>query len=308
MLLRASGGMAILKACVGEPRRSSRTRRSWRPGSASTRSSGSQDRRRGSTSPCSRRYRRRLWTRRTRTSPTGEPDPRVFDAEGVRFAHEVHPSEIAYDYFTTARALEAIGHRPTFGLNWDPSHFVWQAIDPVMFLWDFRERIYHVDCKDTRLRTGDGRRGCRVRTCHGETLGAGGTSSPPVTATSPWEDCFRMLNTIGYGRAAVRRMGGRRHGPSRRRAGGPAVRRSPGLRPAVGGVRCCVLDSCDPASRLGRDDGTRPPCDAVALKDNPDAQRTQAPRLNGNRAQRSRLTTPKTGHDLATQVPRGSSP
>ena len=36
----------------------------------------------------------------------------VFDEEGVRFAHEVHPSEIAYDYWTTQRTMEAIGHRP----------------------------------------------------------------------------------------------------------------------------------------------------------------------------------------------------
>lgn len=36
----------------------------------------------------------------------------VFDAEGVRFAHEVHPAEIAYDYWTTHRAMEAVGHRP----------------------------------------------------------------------------------------------------------------------------------------------------------------------------------------------------
>ena len=74
----------------------------------------------------------------------------VFDEVGVRFAHEVHPSEIAYDYWTTVRALEAIGHRPAFGLNWDPSHFVWQDLDPVSFLWDFQDRIYHVDCKYTK--------------------------------------------------------------------------------------------------------------------------------------------------------------
>jgi sugar phosphate isomerase/epimerase len=36
----------------------------------------------------------------------------VFDEQGVRFAHEVHPSEIAYDYWTTARTLEAIKRRP----------------------------------------------------------------------------------------------------------------------------------------------------------------------------------------------------
>ena len=35
----------------------------------------------------------------------------VFDECGVRFAHEVHPSEIAYDYWSTVRTLEAIGHR-----------------------------------------------------------------------------------------------------------------------------------------------------------------------------------------------------
>ena len=73
----------------------------------------------------------------------------VFDEVGVKFAHEVHPSEIAYDYWTTVRTLEAIKHRPAFGLNFDPSHFVWQDLDPVGFLWDFRDRIYHVDCKES---------------------------------------------------------------------------------------------------------------------------------------------------------------
>src|SRR6201996_4116722 len=80
----------------------------------------------------------------------------VFDAEGVRFAHEVHPSEIAYDFWTTKRALEAIGHRPAFGLNFDPSHFVWQDLDPVAFLDAYSELIYHVDCKEARKRL-DGR-------------------------------------------------------------------------------------------------------------------------------------------------------
>jgi sugar phosphate isomerase/epimerase len=121
----------------------------------------------------------------------------VFDEVGVRFAHEVHPSEIAYDYWSTHRTLEAVGHRTAFGLNWDPSHMVWQDIDPAAFLWDFRERIYHVDCKDTRKRFdgrggrlsshlpwGDPRRGWDfVSTGHGDV---------------PWEDCFRVLNAIGY--------------------------------------------------------------------------------------------------------------
>ena len=52
----------------------------------------------------------------------------AFEAEGVKFALEVHPSEIAYDYWTTSRTLDAIGHREGFGINWDPSHM--KALTP----------------------------------------------------------------------------------------------------------------------------------------------------------------------------------
>ncbi|MEV8338648.1 sugar phosphate isomerase/epimerase family protein [Leucobacter sp. NPDC077196] len=122
----------------------------------------------------------------------------VFDREGVRYAHEVHPSEIAYDYWTTVRALEAIDHHQSFGINWDPSHLVWQGVDPIGFIVDFADRICHVDCKDTRVRPqtgrsgilgshlpwGDPRRGWDfVSTGHGDTH---------------WEDGFRALASIGY--------------------------------------------------------------------------------------------------------------
>jgi sugar phosphate isomerase/epimerase len=121
----------------------------------------------------------------------------VFEEVGVRFALEVHPSEIAYDYWTTKRTLEAIGHRKSFGLNWDPSHMVWQDLDPVAFLWDFQDKIFHVHCKDTKKRLNgrngrlsshlpwaDPRRGWDfISTGHGDV---------------PWEDAFRMLNAIGY--------------------------------------------------------------------------------------------------------------
>jgi sugar phosphate isomerase/epimerase len=122
----------------------------------------------------------------------------VFDAEGVKFAHEVHPGEIAYDYWSSVRTLEAINHREAFGFNWDPSHMMWQNIDPVGFIVDFKDRIYHVDCKDTRMRPQNGRAGVMgshlpwgdprrgwdfVSTGHGDV---------------PWEDSFRALESIGY--------------------------------------------------------------------------------------------------------------
>ncbi|MBW4330791.1 sugar phosphate isomerase/epimerase [Stakelama sp. CBK3Z-3] len=122
----------------------------------------------------------------------------VFDDEGVRFAHEVHPGEIAYDYWSSKRTLEALEHRKAFGFNWDPSHMMWQNIDPVGFIVDFADRIYHVDCKDTRLRPNNGRAGVMgshlpwgdprrgwdfVSTGHGDV---------------PWEDAFRALRSSGY--------------------------------------------------------------------------------------------------------------
>ncbi|MFI6801988.1 sugar phosphate isomerase/epimerase family protein [Streptosporangium canum] len=122
----------------------------------------------------------------------------VFDEVGVRFAHEVHPSEIAYDYHTTVRTLEAIGHRPAFGLNWDPSHMVWQEIDPVGFILDFAERIYHVDCKDAKVRTGDGRRGRLASHLPWADLRRGWDFVSTGRGDVPWEDCFRALNAIGY--------------------------------------------------------------------------------------------------------------
>ncbi|GAA2601321.1 sugar phosphate isomerase/epimerase family protein [Actinomadura fulvescens] len=122
----------------------------------------------------------------------------VFDAEGVRFAHEVHPSEIAYDHHTTVRTLEAIGHRPAFGLNWDPSHMVWQDIDPVNFLSDFSDRIYHVDCKDTKVRARDGRRGRLSSHLPWADLRRAWDFVSTGRGDVPWEDCFRALNAIGY--------------------------------------------------------------------------------------------------------------
>jgi sugar phosphate isomerase/epimerase len=122
----------------------------------------------------------------------------AFDDAGVRFAHEVHPTEIAYDYWTTVRTLEAVGRRPAFGLNWDPSHFVWQDLDPVGFLLDFADRIYHVDCKDAKRRVGNGRNGRLGSHLPWGDLRRGWDFVSTGHGDVPWEDCFRALNAIGY--------------------------------------------------------------------------------------------------------------
>ena len=72
----------------------------------------------------------------------------VFDEVGVRFALEVHPTEIAFDISSAERALEALGRREAFGFNYDPSHLGYQGVDYAGFIDRFADRIYHVHMKD----------------------------------------------------------------------------------------------------------------------------------------------------------------
>jgi sugar phosphate isomerase/epimerase len=82
----------------------------------------------------------------------------VFEECGVKLALEVHPTEIAFDYYSAKRLLETFEYREAIGLNFDPSHLLWQGVNPAIFLKDFASRIYHVHMKDVKI-TLDGRSG-----------------------------------------------------------------------------------------------------------------------------------------------------
>ena len=40
---------------------------------------------------------------------------------------------------------------PNFGLNFDPSHYVWQGLDYLKTVYDFSDRIFHIHFKDIKL-------------------------------------------------------------------------------------------------------------------------------------------------------------
>lgn len=40
---------------------------------------------------------------------------------------------------------------PNLGLNYDPSHLIWQFIDPIPPVYEFKDRIFHVHAKDMRV-------------------------------------------------------------------------------------------------------------------------------------------------------------
>lgn len=122
----------------------------------------------------------------------------AFDDAGVRFALEVHPTEIAFDIMTAHRALEALGDHPAFGFNYDPSHLAYQGVDCVAFIREFAGRIFHAHMKDVwwseeprrsgvfggHLPFGDAERFWDFRS-----LGRGRV---------PFEEVIRALNRIGY--------------------------------------------------------------------------------------------------------------
>jgi sugar phosphate isomerase/epimerase len=121
----------------------------------------------------------------------------VFDAEGVRFALEVHPTEIAYDFVTTRKALAAIDRRQGFGINLDPSHFIPQFLDPAAFAADFADRIYNVHVKDSQVML-DGRKSILGSHIDFGEADRGWTFVSPGHGDVDFEALFRVLNRIGY--------------------------------------------------------------------------------------------------------------
>jgi len=121
----------------------------------------------------------------------------VFDHEGVRFALEVHPTEIAYDFVTTRRLLEALDRREAFGINLDPSHFAHQFLDAAEFAIEFADRIYHVHVKDSK-KTLDGRKSILGGHLNFGQRDRGWDFVSPGHGDVDFEALFRALNAIGY--------------------------------------------------------------------------------------------------------------
>ena len=121
----------------------------------------------------------------------------VFDSCGVKFALEVHPTEIAFDYYSSKKLLEVFDNRPTLGINFDPSHLQWQGVDPCLFLRDFAPRIYHVHMKDVKVRM-DGRAGILGSHIEFGDLRRGWNFVSPGHGNVDFDGIIRELNAMKY--------------------------------------------------------------------------------------------------------------
>jgi sugar phosphate isomerase/epimerase len=75
----------------------------------------------------------------------------VFSRHGVRFAHECHPKQFAYNLETAKLALDLVEGHAAFGFNFDPANLMLAGMSPVVFLSELGERILHVHAKDGEL-------------------------------------------------------------------------------------------------------------------------------------------------------------
>ena len=122
----------------------------------------------------------------------------VFEEQGVNFALEVHPTEIAFDTASAERAVQAVNGHMRFGFNYDPSHLAYQGVDYVGFIRKFSARIHHAHMKDVWWGRGNGEAGVfGGHTTFGDTrrywdfrsIGRGDVD---------FEEIIVALNDIGY--------------------------------------------------------------------------------------------------------------
>lgn len=121
----------------------------------------------------------------------------VFKENDVKFALEVHPSEIAFDYYSAKRLLDEFKDRPEFGLNFDPSHLLWQGVTPHIFLEDFIDRVYNVHMKDAAV-TLDGRSGLLGSHIDFGSLKRGWNFRSLGHGQVNFEEIIRVLNAHDY--------------------------------------------------------------------------------------------------------------
>lgn len=89
------------------------------------------------------------------------PIIKLAEEKGVKIAIENCPMLFGADQwpggqnlFTTPalwRKMFELLPSDNFGINYDPSHFIWQQIDYIKPLYEFKDKIFHVHFKDIKL-------------------------------------------------------------------------------------------------------------------------------------------------------------
>ncbi len=122
----------------------------------------------------------------------------TFAREGVKFAHEPHPNEYVYNVETAVKSVELLGGRKEWGFNLDPANIVLQAIDPVIFVQELGEYIYHVHAKDGEIVEHNVRRSGIQPTGKWNRIDRGFRFRIPGWGSVPWKRLLTELRLVNY--------------------------------------------------------------------------------------------------------------
>jgi len=119
------------------------------------------------------------------------------DKRDIKFALEVHPTEIAFDYYSFVRLLKSFNYRKTLGMNFDPSHLLWQGMKPHLMIRELPDRVYHVHVKDASV-TLDGLNGILGSHIEFGSTRRGWNFRSPGRGDVDFSAIIRELNDINY--------------------------------------------------------------------------------------------------------------
>ena len=120
-----------------------------------------------------------------------------FDKNNIKFALEVHPTEIAMDYYTSERLLKEFKSRKTLGFNLNPANLIWQGVNPCLFIRDFASKIIHIHVKDAAV-TLDGKASILGSFLTSGDVKRGWNFRSPGHGDVDFENIIRELNAINY--------------------------------------------------------------------------------------------------------------
>ena len=141
------------------------------------------------------------WQWNERVIPYWREEAEVARRHGVKIAFEMHPGFVVYNTETLLRLRQAVG--PEIGANFDPSHLVWQGIDPVESIKALAraEALFHVHAKDTYLdRANIDVNGVLDTKHYGEVLDRSWTFRTIGYGQGErmWRDLLSVLRAVGY--------------------------------------------------------------------------------------------------------------
>ena len=122
----------------------------------------------------------------------------VFASEGVQFAHEPHPNEYVYNVETALKSVELMGGRKEWGFNLDPANIILQAIDPVIFVQELGDYIFHVHAKDGEIVEHNVRRSGIQPTGKWNRIDRGFRFRIPGWGSVPWKRLLTELRLVDY--------------------------------------------------------------------------------------------------------------